>query len=178
MSQKLIKTAFTKEEIEKYSGLLSFLKLTGVKKLVVFVAGLIKKIATWVLITFGITTVSGLYEKVKENPMSILEEENREWKFWRQSEGPFENVFRIATYAMPAFGGLWGGGIGLVLDKLLDKHGYGLESLGKYLDKKLNLKAGDNVKLDDSLDNALLELFTSEPKENKNDTIKDLIKSF
>lgn len=177
MNDHFIKSAFTTEEIKKYSGVLSFLKLTGLKKVISLIVGLVKKIITWVLLTFGITTITDLYEKAKENPMNLLEEENKEWKFWRQNEGPFENVFRIATYAMPAFGGLWGGGVALVLDKFLSKHGYGIEDFGKYLDKTMGLKAGDNVKLDGSLENAIAGLFDNK-EEKYNNNMKDLKKLF
>jgi hypothetical protein len=178
MNSQLIKYAFTQEEINKHGGLLSLLKLTGLKKIIVLVASLVKKITTWVLLTFGITTLSDLYEKAKENPLSALEEENREWKFWRQNEGPFENIFRIATYSMPAFGGLFGGSIALILDKFLSKQGYGIEDFGKYLDKKMGLKAGDDVKLDGSLDNAIAGLFNNVEEKTYDNNMKDLKKLF
>src|SRR5689334_1777874 len=104
MNERILKYAFTEEELEKYAGLLSFLGLTGLKNLVKFIVSAIKNIAVWVLTAYGVTSISDIYKKFTENPEELFNEENKLWKVWRSEEGPFENIFRIATYAMPAFG--------------------------------------------------------------------------
>ena len=163
MNEQLIKYAFTKDELEKYAGLFSFLKFTALKNLVKFIVSAIKKLVTWALITYGVTTISDIYNKAKDNPTTLMDK--HEWKAWNSDEGPFENILRIATYAMPAFGGLFGGTIGLVLDKFLSKnYGMGIEDLGKFLDRKLNLspetKINENNLDSLGLENAISGIFS------------------
>ena len=144
MNEQLIKYAFTDDELEKYAGLLSFLKFTALKNFVKLVVSTIKKLVVWALVTYGVTSLAGIYTKAKKDPTTLLDKP--ELKAWNSDEGPFENIFRIATYAMPAFGGLFGGTIGLVLDKFLSKnYGMGFEDIGKFLDSKLNLTPASEI---------------------------------
>lgn len=179
MNEQILKYAFTKDELEKYAGLLSFLGLTGLKNLVKFIVSAIKNIAVWVITAYGVTSISDIYKKFTENPEELFNDENKLWKVWRSEEGPFENIFRVATYAMPAFGGIFGGGIALILDKFLSsKYGIGFEDMGKWLDKQLKLGPGDNARLDDnSLTSAVANLF-SRPEMSYDNNMKDLTKLF
>ena len=63
---------------------------------------------------------------------------------WRQNEGFFENLFRIATYLMPFVPGV--GWVTFILDKVSSTVlGLGIEDLGKWFDQNLNLSPGTDV---------------------------------
>lgn len=164
---------FTQQELQKNAGLLSFLRLSTIAKFIKYLASAIKKIMTWATITYGVSNVGEIYDKATTDPSALFEDGVKpKLNPFRQNEGPFENLFRIATYAFPAFSGLFGGGMMLLLDKILSKeYGAGFEDLGKLLDHKLGLKAGDEVNVDESkLERTLGDLFKIEqPKEEKYD---------
>jgi len=55
---------------------------------------------------------------------------------WRDSEGPFENLFRLISYSPVLFAG-FGGLLLTLIDKFASWFGYGIEDFGAWLDKKL-----------------------------------------
>lgn len=59
---------------------------------------------------------------------------------WRNSEGFFENVLRLFSYAIPFVPGL---NFSIyIIEAIADSFGYGLSSLGKYLDKLFPVDPG------------------------------------
>lgn len=83
---------------------------------------------------------------------------------WRTNEGPFQNIFRLFSYAIPFVPGL-GWGV-FLLEKLAGALGLGLSDLGEYLDRGLGLSAGSDFDLSDALGriaNWLKGLFSKMP---------------
>lgn len=90
---------------------------------------------------------------------------------WRNNEGPFENLLRLVSYAGVI---LPGGFVIIALDKIASMFGFGLEDLGRYLDKKLNLGPGANITENTMSDAAnIIESLSSKEANSKNILIKN-----
>jgi hypothetical protein len=159
---------FSHDELQKHAGLLSFLRIGTITKFIKLLVKGIKQMMAWGMTTYAVSNLGDLYEKSKEDPTAVFDPENREMKLnpWRETEGPFENLFRIGTYAFPMTG-LLGGTVMLIIDKVLSKeYGMGIEDLGKMIDQKLGLKPGMDVNVGDGqLENALNGIFKVEQEE-------------
>ena len=84
---------------------------------------------------------------------------------WRVNEGPFQNFFRLFSYATPFVPGL--GWVVFVLEKIAGAFGYGLSDLGKYIDSTLTLGANQKFDLGDVMNRLsiwLSEVFGDEPQ--------------
>ena len=64
-------------------------------------------------------------------------------RLWNPSEGPFENIFGLLSYAIPFVPGL-GWGI-FALEKIASLFGLGLDDLGKWIDGQCNIPSGAGV---------------------------------
>lgn len=69
-------------------------------------------------------------EKLKQEILGI----------WRDNEGPFQNIFRLFSYAMPFIPGL--GWVSFLIEGIASAFGYGLSDLGAFIDKELGLSPG------------------------------------
>lgn len=89
-----------------------------------------------------------MFSKRADNKQKLLELIKT---LWRNTEGPFENILRLISYAGVL---LPGGLIIIAMDKIASMFGMGLEDLGKYLDNKLNLGPRSSLN-ENNLDNAV-----------------------
>lgn len=149
MNEYLIKYAFTEEELKRHAGLFSWLAKTTLGKMVKLIAAAVKKLVLWVMATYGITTASDLYTKLREDPTELFRSQEWQWRVWRTEEGFFENALRIGSYLFATFG--LSGVVVLVIDKFLSKnYGKGFEDFGRWLDERFNTGVGGNLNIDPS----------------------------
>jgi hypothetical protein len=69
---------------------------------------------------------------------------------WRPNEGFFQNLFRLASYAIPFVPGL--GWVVFVVEKIAGMFNKGLSDLGEYFDKGLGTGPGSKLDLSDILE--------------------------
>lgn len=66
--------------------------------------------------------------------------------FWRDNEGPLENIFRLSTYLMPVIPQL--GWMVFIIDKVASiLFHYSVEDFGRYLDQTLGLRTIDDFNM-------------------------------
>lgn len=89
---------------------------------------------------------------------------------WHTNEGPFQNIFRLFSYATPFVPGL--GWVAFILEKIASALGYGLAALGSYIDKKLNIgpKSFDKQKSFDDLGKLLTNMIDTKKSESMLDS--------
>jgi len=82
--------------------------------------------------------------QLEKRALSLEDVKRHIASIWRDHEGPFQNIFRIATYALPFVSGA--GLLLMIVDKIASHMwGMGVEDFGAWLDKELKLGPGSNV---------------------------------
>lgn len=86
---------------------------------------------------------------------------------FRENEGPFENLFRLLSYASAAFG-IWA----FIIAQGADLLGWGLADLGELIDRTFRLSPGPNLEIPkqhqlESVLTSVLNMKTSEASEEE-----------
>ncbi len=80
---------------------------------------------------------------ISKRAIGLEDLKNTIFHLWHPNEGPFQNIFKLLSYATPFIPGL--GWTIFIIEKVASLTGYGLENLGKYLDQQLGLDSGSNI---------------------------------
>jgi len=106
---------------------------------------------------------------ISKRALELSQVTNKIKEIWRVNEGPFANIFRILSYAIPFIPGL--GWTVFALEKLAAFFGWGMGNLGGALDREFGLQPGSEIPSIDQLTGGLDRMFGVVTAANGNEEI-------